>query len=134
MLSEENMSTITPPSYDEKNTTHDVEKSSPPQDVADAIRSGSVVDGKILEHANDGDEALKAFMEAQGQVIEIDEATNKRLLRKIDWNLMPIMCIVYGLNYLDKTTISYASIMGIKTDIGLVGDDYQWLGEFFRDG
>ena len=33
------------------------------------------------------------------------------------------MCIVYGLNYLDKTTLSYASIMGIKKDIGLKGDD-----------
>ena len=25
-----------------------------------------------------------------------------------------VMCVVYGLNYLDKTTISYASVMGIK--------------------
>lgn len=44
------------------------------------------------------------------------------------------MCVVYGLNYLDKTTISYASIMGIKTDIGLVGDDYQWLSSMFYFG
>ena len=36
--------------------------------------------------------------------------------------------MVYGLNYLDKTTLSYASIMGIKKDIHLVGDNYQWLG------
>ena len=35
---------------------------------------------------------------------------------------MPLMCVVYGLNYLDKTTLSYASIMGIKKDINLVGD------------
>lgn len=41
------------------------------------------------------------------------------------------MCVVYGLNYLDKTTISYASIMGIKKDIGLVDNDYQWLGSMF---
>lgn len=45
-----------------------------------------------------------------------------------------VMCIVYGLNYLDKTTISYASIMGIKKDIGLVGNDYQWLGSMFYFG
>lgn len=124
------MSTITPPDYDEKNINNDIEKN-PQQtsDLADAIRSGSVVDGKILEHSNDGDEALKAFMESRGQVLEIDEATNKRLLRKIDWNLMPIMCIVYGLNYLDKTTISYASVMGIKADIHLTGQNYSWLGE-----
>ena len=45
-----------------------------------------------------------------------------------------IMCLVYGLNYLDKTTLSYASIMGIKKDIGLVGADYQWLGSMFYFG
>jgi hypothetical protein len=44
------------------------------------------------------------------------------------------MCIVYGLNYLDKTTISYASVMGIQKDIGLVGDNYQWLGSMFYFG
>ena len=35
---------------------------------------------------------------------------------------------MYGLNYLDKTTLSYASIMGLREDINLVGDNYQWLG------
>lgn len=45
-----------------------------------------------------------------------------------------IMCVVYGLNYLDKTTLSYASIMGLKQDIGLVGDNYQWLGSMFYFG
>jgi len=53
------------------------------------------------------------------------------------------MCIVYGLNYLDKTTLSYASIMGLKlppsdnileSGIGLVGDQYSWLGSMFYFG
>jgi ACS family allantoate permease-like MFS transporter len=108
----------------------DLEKTLPAP-LADAVRNGSISKG-ILEHSHDADEAMKAFMSHQGQVIEIDEATNKRLLRKIDWNLMPIMCVVYGMNYLDKTTISYASIMGIKKDIHLVGDNYQWLGTIFH--
>lgn len=104
-----------------------------PQELASAIRSGSVPEN-VLKHSHDADEAMKAFEAHQGQVIEIDEATNKRLLRRIDWNLMPVMCVVYGLNYLDKTTISYASVMGIQEDIGLVGDNYQWLGSMFYFG
>jgi ACS family allantoate permease-like MFS transporter len=87
---------------------------------------------KILAHSSDADEAMKAF--ASGEVVEIDEATNKRLLRIIDFRMMPLMCVVYGLNYLDKTTLSYASIMGIKKDINLVGDNYQWLGSMFYFG
>ena len=110
----------------------EVEKQLPEQ-LAEAIRSGSVPEN-VLKHSHEADEAMKAFQAYQGQIIEIDEATNKRLLRRIDWNLMPIMCVVYGLNYLDKTTISYASIMGIQADIGLVGDNYQWLGSMFYFG
>jgi MFS transporter, ACS family, allantoate permease len=81
---------------------------------------------KVFEHSHDADEAMKAF--ESGEIIEIDEATNKRLLRTIDLHLLPLMCVVYGLNYLDKTTLSYASIMGLQKDIHLVGDNYQWLG------
>lgn len=67
---------------------------------------------RVIAHSHDADEALKAF--ESGEVIEIDEATNKRLLRIIDLRMMPLMCLIYGLNYLDKTTLSYASILGIK--------------------
>jgi MFS family permease len=53
------------------------------------------------------------------------------------------MCIVYGLNYLDKTTLSYASIMGLRlphsddklaSGINLTKDNYQWLGSLFYFG
>ena len=49
-----------------------------------------------------------------GETIVLDAEEQRRLLRKIDFNLMPFLCIVYGLNYLDKTTLSYASIVGFK--------------------
>lgn len=69
----------------------------------------------VLKHAdkNDADEAYKVFA-AQGEVIVLTPEEERRLLKKIDWNLMPLLCIVYGLNYLDKTTVSYASVMGLK--------------------
>lgn len=49
------------------------------------------------------------------------------------------MCLVYGLNYLDKTTLSYASVMGMTGKpsaggIGLHGDQYSWLGSMFYFG
>lgn len=106
---------------------------SPPATLVSASGRRTSADvEKVIAHSGDADEALKAF--ADGEIIEIDEATNKRLLRKIDWHLMPIMCCVYGINYLDKTTISYASIMGLKKDLGLKGDQYQWLGSMFYFG
>ncbi|THC91863.1 hypothetical protein EYZ11_008685 [Aspergillus tanneri] len=86
------------------------------------------VDPSLEKHSHDADEAMVAFQELQGETITLDEATNRRLLRIIDWHIMPIMCVVYGMNYLDKTTLSYASVMGLKTDLGLKGNEYQWLG------
>lgn len=66
----------------------EVEKQLPPQ-LADAIKEGRVPD-KILKHAHDADEAMKAFQGHEGQIIELDEYTNKRILRRIDWNLIPV--------------------------------------------
>lgn len=56
----------------------------------------------VVKHANDADEAMKAFAGHDGEILVLDEATNKRLLRKIDMHLMPVsqshvaesMCIV----------------------------------------
>jgi hypothetical protein len=76
------------PDTEKSTVPFDAEKDLPAP-LADAIRNGSV-DKTILQHAGDADEALKAFMSHPGEVIELDEATNKRLLRKIDWNLMPV--------------------------------------------
>jgi len=49
-------------------------------------------------------------------------------------DLHQILCIVYGLNYLDKTTLSYASIMGLRTHIHLKGQQYSWLSSMFYFG
>lgn len=92
-------------------------------DEADIEKTGSAPDpkpdvqsGTVLKHAdkNDADEAYKVLVGHEGETIVITPEEEKKLLRKIDLNLMPLLCIVYGLNYLDKTTVSYASVMGLK--------------------
>ncbi|KUI70414.1 hypothetical protein VM1G_05791 [Cytospora mali] len=95
-----------------------------------------IVGTDFLKHAdhNDADEALKVLEGENGEVIEITPEDERKLLRKIDWNLMPLLCLVYGLNYLDKTTVSYASIMGLKKDIHLGGQEYSWIGSMFYFG
>jgi len=61
------------------------------QDVEkDTIRWGSGAPEEVLKHSNDADEAMKAFEGHDGEVLVVDQATNKRLLRKIDLNIMPV--------------------------------------------
>lgn len=52
--------------------------------------SAAIEKGKVpFNHDIDADEAMKAIGSA-GDTIIIDEETNRRLLRKIDLNLMPV--------------------------------------------
>lgn len=71
-------------------------------DATDLELSMKNVDPKLLKHGNDTDEAMKAFENMEGEAIELDDATNRRILRTIDWHIMPVMCCVYGMNFLDS--------------------------------
>ena len=53
--------------------------------------NGEVNDARFLQHANagDGDEALKAFIGHDGEVVILTPEMERKLLRKIDLNLMP---------------------------------------------
>ncbi|KAI7972883.1 hypothetical protein EIK77_000770 [Talaromyces pinophilus] len=44
------------------------------------------------------------------------------------------MCGLYMLQYLDKTALSYASSMGIKTDTHMSASEYSWTGSIFYIG
>ena len=63
-----------------------------------------------------------------------DHKATKKLLRKIDWTIVPCMFCVYFLQYLDKTTISYTAIMGMRTDTHLHGQDYSNMAMMFYVG
>ena len=60
-----------------------------PDSLATAIKDGKVPED-VLKHAHDADEAMKAFLGHEGQIIELTEEDNKRILRTIDWNLIPV--------------------------------------------
>ena len=89
---------------------------------------------------------LKA--EEQDGIVAISEAENKRLRRKIHARsvfftstlnrltprILPLMCMAYMIQALDKGVIGPASIMGWLPDIGTQGQDYAltstilWIG------
>ena len=74
--------------------------------AVDVEMHGKHVDPRLEKHAHDADEAMKALEELHGEAIELDEATNRRLLKTIDWHMMPIMCCIYGMNFLDSTFLA----------------------------
>lgn len=46
----------------------------------------------------------------------VDAAMAKRVLRKIDMRLIPLLFVTYGLNFMDKTILSSASVFGLQDD------------------
>ncbi|KAJ9150456.1 Pantothenate transporter [Pleurostoma richardsiae] len=72
-----------------------------------------------------------------GFVSAVDEESQtwgKRLLRKIDWHLLPLMCTSYMIQFLDKQTLAQASIMGFIQDLNLTGNEFSWCGSMFYFG
>jgi len=123
------LSSSAPNDYLEMSAPADVEKT-PISPVENEKHIGGI-QAHLTEE--DGDEAL-AIVHEEGADFTYTPEEEAALLRKIDWHLLPLLCCVYGLQFLDKTTLSYSSIMGIQTYAHLVGQQYSWLGSIFYFG
>lgn len=58
----------------------------------------------------------------------------KTLVRKIDARMMPLMMVIYVLNYLDRNNIATARLGTFEEDIGLVGTQYNTIISIFFVG
>lgn len=52
----------------------------------------------------------------------------RKLVRKVDWYLLPMLLISCTLPAVDKSCLSTANLYGLATDNHLVGQQYSWLG------
>ncbi|GEQ67975.1 hypothetical protein JCM33374_g1641 [Metschnikowia sp. JCM 33374] len=55
---------------------------------------------------------------------EIDEMHIK-ITRKVDIRLIPMLVLLYIMNYLDRNNIASARLGGLESDLGLTGNQYQ---------
>ncbi|KAL4967705.1 transcription factor domain-containing protein [Aspergillus stella-maris] len=58
----------------------------------------------------------------------------RRMLRKTDWILLPMLFMTATLGAVDKVAISTAAIYGLETDLHLVGQQYSWAGSILSIG
>ncbi|KAJ3877592.1 MFS general substrate transporter [Lentinula edodes] len=68
---------------------------------------------------------------ANGAEETIDPNEAIRIRRKIDRNILPMMCLLYLVQFMDKTTLGYAAILGMNQEAHLTTDQYNWLGTIF---
>ncbi|KAH7146133.1 major facilitator superfamily domain-containing protein [Dactylonectria macrodidyma] len=80
------------------------------------------------------DEALRVLQAYDGDEAWTDKE-EKKLRRKIDWRLMPVLCVTYGLQYYDKAMLGQAAIFDLRTDLGLeTGNRYAFSAAIFYLG
>ncbi|KAL5523135.1 hypothetical protein ACEPAF_1402 [Sanghuangporus sanghuang] len=118
--------------------TDDREKNA---DINGPSRSGSSIDEKVspddleLVHGDFKrmDVGLK-LVTGHSKEPEVTPDESKRLRRKIDWNLLPLLCAIYMVQFVDKGTLATSSILGLLTDNNLSTNEYNTLGSSFYIG
>lgn len=60
-----------------------------------------------------------------------DKEAEKKLMRRVDWSLMPLLCGTYLLQYIDKQALGYGAVFDLFTSTGMTNDQYSWMASIF---
>ncbi|KAF1813347.1 MFS transporter [Eremomyces bilateralis CBS 781.70] len=81
------------------------------------------------------DEAMKVLGNARTtDAVDWDEDEERRLVRKLDWKLMPLLFLTFGLQFYDKALLSSAALFGMREDLNLTGNRYNMSSSIFYLG
>ncbi|KAG6316767.1 hypothetical protein E4U22_006843 [Claviceps purpurea] len=98
-----------------------------PKDASNAVRETSQKARPVRTEDGTASET--------GAIVGIDDKANRRLLRKIDWKLLPVFCATYTLQFYGKAILGQANIFGLSKDLNLIdGLQYSWVTLIFYFG
>ncbi|WQF86905.1 Putative major facilitator superfamily, MFS transporter superfamily [Colletotrichum destructivum] len=60
-----------------------------------------------------------------------DKEMNRRLVRKIDLTILPLLAGTYVLQYIDKQALSYAAVFDLFDSTGVTQTQYSWFASIF---
>ncbi|OBT52151.1 hypothetical protein VE04_06210 [Pseudogymnoascus sp. 24MN13] len=58
----------------------------------------------------------------------------RKLLRKLDYTLMPFCCLMFFIKWLDQSNLNNAYVSGMKEELKLNGNQYSLFGTFYNVG
>ncbi|TFK18397.1 MFS general substrate transporter [Coprinopsis marcescibilis] len=85
--------------------------------------------GDVEKISDTADSVKHVQTQTQVEVYHIDKEAEKRLLRKLDWVLMPMFTAIFCCNFIDRTSIARlirtspgnAKVAGLEKDLGMKG-------------
>lgn len=114
-------------------------------------RYDDVEDGQIISTLDEAELFLHehGITHAQMQEMLSDETKSKKLRRRIDCILLPLLCGTYILQYIDKQVciltlgrgmglmeqaLSYSAVFDLFDNANITSDQYSWLTSIFYFG
>ncbi|KAL4958140.1 histidine phosphatase superfamily [Aspergillus filifer] len=64
-------------------------------------------------------------MGSSSDISTIDAKAEQKLIRKMDYYILPFVVLLYLFSFLDRVNIGNARLYGLEEDLGLEGDQYQ---------
>lgn len=105
----------------------------------DAARAETLSESAKADHVeepaslDEGELFLRAnnISDAGLQSLLLDAAHVKRLVRKIDARVLPLLAGTYVLQYIDKQALGYAAVFDLFSDTGISQTQYSWFASIF---
>ncbi|KAI9708444.1 MAG: hypothetical protein M1820_003904 [Bogoriella megaspora] len=79
----------------------------------------------VGSHASKGADAEDATTSGLGEYLNVDPNAEKRLVRKIDFHVVPMVMLLYLFSFLDRVNIGNARLYGMEDDLNLIDNRYQ---------
>jgi len=110
-----------------------MEKIVPLQELNEKESGRSSIDVGQVTDLDEAEIFLRDNNFTAGYVEELlaDTQLNKRLVRKIDLFLLPLLAGTYCLQYIDKQALSYSAVFDLFTSTKTTQDQYSWLASIF---
>jgi hypothetical protein len=70
------------------------------------------------------DPVLAIYLKYASQTPEWKAHHTSRLLRKVDLRLLPLLILMYLLNFLDRSNLAQARLGTLEKDLGMKGTDF----------
>ncbi|KZT03080.1 MFS general substrate transporter [Laetiporus sulphureus 93-53] len=102
--------------------------------VASLAKDGELEKAVEVDTFADGNVGLNEFEAAKNAGVRVTAAENKRIAMKIDIWILPMLCISQALSIVDKTALNYGNLYGMKTDLGVTGQQFDWFASAFYFG
>ncbi|ORY25466.1 major facilitator superfamily domain-containing protein [Naematelia encephala] len=98
-----------------------------PHDVSANLHNVDLRIQEVADELTDRQAHLGIDQELTPEELE----TERAFVRKVDWQLMPLLLITYGVQYADKISLSSGVAFDLRRNTGLVGNDFAWLSTGF---